>query len=838
MSASAEDRRTRARRRARRAEGDLAFTIGNVAFIDALLVVGAAASWTISQSPWFVLLAAVGIAAATAIALVGTIRRWAWWLVAAVTAGVYLVAGVPLAAPTMITDPATILGAVVGVATAPVTGWKNLVTLELPLGTYQATLAPILLLILALGVLALSLALRAPRAWALAAPIALLLTGFGVAFGSSAVAGDVTLGPWRLAGVWEAAIGLAALLVAFGWYLWRSIHTRRAALRAARTISGAHTARRANRTLGTRIALSGGMLVLALLVGIAVAPGAVAGSPRDVIRTAVDPELRVRDALTPLADYRRAFADDRYDEVLFTVATDDDAVERVRLATLPFYDGRVMRATDPISTTPSTETAFTRVPATLPVGAGRLVDADVTIGAYDGIWVPTAGDLVAIDFDGTARAALADGFFYNAEAGMGVELARPGLGEGVSYTQAGRVDDEVRDPATLTPAQDSPAVDTAYVPESLVTWIESQDAPEGGAGLAELISRLRARGLLSHALSVDAAAPPAWLGDLGDYTFEPSRAGHSTDRIGALFTSLLDKQNEVGGTDDALLVAAAGDDEQFAVAGALIADQLGFPVRVVLGARLSSAEDDLPVCDDGACRGGDLAAWIEVQDADGTWTAVDTTPQHAVSLSPDVQQRRDPQNITEVEPEQAETVLPPEADPADSANQQEEEPETPVDLGWLWDALRITGIGILVLLILLLPLVTVLVAKLLRRRARRDSPDPLDRVVGGWEEYLDTAVDHGRSLPRSATRSEAAEALRAGPDSDGPRLAVLADRSVFAPVPPTEADSIRFWELVDAERARFRKSLGWWARWRARLSLRSFTRGIRELAARTRTGKR
>jgi len=836
VSADAAERRTRARRRAARGDRDLSFIVGNIAFIDALLLVGAAASWTISQSPWFVLLAVVGIAAATAIALVGTFRRWAWWIVAAVTAGVYVVAGVPLAAPTMITDPATILGAVIGVVTAPVTGWKNLLTLELPLGTYQATLAPLFLLLLVLGVIAGSLALRAPRAWVLAAPVALLMTVFGVAFGSSAVAGDATIGPWRLHGTWEAAIGLAALLVAFGWYVWRSIHTRRAALRAARSLSGARTTHRAHRTLGTRIALSGGMLVLALLLGLAIAPGAVAGSTRDVVRTAVDPQLRVHEELTPLADYRTAFTDDEYDEVLFTVAT-EDGVDRVRLATLPYYDGRVMRATDPIAGATATDTAFTRVPATLAADTGRVVDADVTIGAYEGIWVPTAGALVSIDFDGGGRAALADGFFYNVDAGMGVELARPGLQDGVSYAQTGRIDDQVRDAATLTPAQDSPSIDTAYIPESLVTWIESQDAPAGGAGLAELISRLRARGLLSHALTVDATAPPAWMGDLGQYTFEPSRAGHSTDRIGALFTSLLEKQDEVGGTEDALLVAAAGDDEQFAVAGALIADQLGFPARVVLGARLSSAEDDLPVCEDGECRGGDLAAWIEVQDVDGTWTAVDTTPQHAVSLSPDIQQRRDPQNVTEVEPEQAETVLPPEADPADSANQEEDEPEAPVDLDWLWDTLRVGGIVVFALLILLLPVITVLVAKILRRRARRDSPDPVDRVVGGWEEYVDTAVDHGRRVPRAATRTEAAEALRTGADSDGPRLAVLADRTVFAPVPPTDADSIRFWELVDAERARFQQELGWWGRWRARLSLRSFTRGIRDLAARTRMGR-
>lgn len=822
-------------RRTPRTDRDLSFLVGNLLFIDALLVVGAASAWAVYESPWYLLTSAAAIVLATAIGLLGTLRRWSWWIVALVTAGAYLVAGVPLAAPTMITDPATILGGVLGVVTAPVTGWKNLLTLELPLGIYQTSLAPFFFLLLVLGVLAHSLALRSARLWVLAGPAALLVTVFGVVFGSSAVMGSWRLGPWELSGVWEAVVGLTALLAGFAWYVWRSIHARRAALRAARRATGAHGAGRANRTLGTRIALSAGMLAIGLIAGLAVTPWAVAGSPRDVLRTAVDPEVKVRETLSPLADYRNAFADDRYDEVLFTVST-DEAVDRVRLATLGYFDGRVMRATDPTGTA-ADATAYTRVPSALRVDTGREVQAEITIGAYEGIWVPTTGELVAIDFEGSARSALADGFFYNAPAGMGVELASPGLTDGVAYTQTGAVGDLVRDPATLTPAQRDTGIDPAFIPESLGAWIEAQDAPSGGAGLSELISRLRARGLLSHALSVDPAAPPTWMSELGEYTFEPSRAGHSTDRIGTLFTQLLDKQNETGGDDDALLVAAAGDDEQFAVAGAMIADRLGFPSRVVLGVRLSSPEEGLTVCDDGACTGGDLSAWIEVQDIDGTWTAIDTTPQHDVALSPDIQQRRDPQNMTEVEPEQADTVLPPEADPADSAAPDEEEPDAPADLGWLWTTLRISGIVVFALLVLSVPAIAVLLAKLFRRRSRRNSPDPVDRVVGGWEEYLDTAVDRGYRVPRTGTRSETAAAFGAAPQEAGGTLAAIADRSVFGPSEPSEAESTAFWSLIDAERERFDGTLGWWARWKARLSLRSFGRGLRETAARVRGGR-
>ena len=120
---------------------------------------------------------------------------------------------------------------------------------------------------------------------------------------------------------------------------------------------------------------------------------------------------------------------------------------------------------------------------------------------------------------------------------------------------------------------------------------------------------LRERGYLSHAVSVDPESPPTWLTEIPGYTFESSASGHSLARIDALFRALLDREAEVGDAD-LPLVAAVGDDEQFSVAVALIARELGFPARVVVGARLAS-DDALRTCDAGACRGGDIVAWTE-----------------------------------------------------------------------------------------------------------------------------------------------------------------------------------------------------------------------------------
>ncbi|WP_460774908.1 transglutaminase domain-containing protein [Microbacterium sp. GXF7504] len=807
-------RRTRAARTRARSRGDLVTLIGDVAFLDALLAIGVVAWWPVFRDPWLFVTGLAAIALVDVIALLGLRLRWPAWLVAAVTLGAYLVGGVPLAAPGALTDLPTLPAMFVAVLTAPATGWKNLLTLDLPLGTYQATLAPLFLLLLVTGVLALSLTIRRTRFWSLAAPITLLVLVAGVLFGSSAVTGTARIGVWEVPGVLEVAVGVGALGVALAWYLWRAVATRRAALRTAREATGVRSPARAHRSVLTRLVAGTAMAVVALVAGVTLAPAALAGSTRDVLRTGVDPVLRIRAELSPLTDYRAAFTDDAYDTVLFTVSGAGGA-DRVRLATLPHFDGRVMQAVDPDA---ADGAAFVRVPSRIDAGEGTQIEARVTVEGYRGIWVPTVGELRSLRFDGGARAALSDGFYYDAAQRTGVELADPGLTEGVDYTLTGVLTAADRDPATLEPGEDGVRMDPDLIPDSVDTWIEMQGSPTGGAGLAELIATLRARGYLSHALSVPADDPPAWISDLDGYAFEPSRAGHSTDRIDALFTELIDKQNDVASDGDALLVAAPGDDEQFAVAAAMIAERLGFAARVVVGARLATDDDTLPVCEDGACTGGSLAAWIEVQDADGGWTAVDTTPQHTVPLSPDVQQRRDPQNPTEVDPQQADTVLPPEADPADSGG-TDDDPAAQTDLAWLWATARIGGISLSVLLILALPALALLLAKLIRYRTRRSSPDPIDRVVAGWDEFVDTALDHGADLPRAATRSEVAAALAAG---SAATLAAEADRAVFAPAPPDHGDGEAFWALVDAERERMRQESTFWGRWKARLSLRSF----------------
>lgn len=77
--------------------------------------------------------------------------------------------------------------------------------------------------------------------------------------------------------------------------------------------------------------------------------------------------------------------------------------------------------------------------------------------------------------------------------------------------------------------------------------------------------------------------------------------GHSAGRLTAFLT------------DPKQIV---GNDEQYAATFALVANQLGMPARVVLGA---------VVPEGGTVRGQDVHAWVEVHDASGEWLAVPST---------------------------------------------------------------------------------------------------------------------------------------------------------------------------------------------------------------------
>ena len=167
----------------------------------------------------------------------------------------------------------------------------------------------------------------------------------------------------------------------------------------------------------------------------------------------------------------------------------------------------------------------------------------VVIDSLTGIWMPTAGRVASVEFDGDRAAALAEGFYYSASAAAGLQTAGGGLAPGDAFVVSG-ADPAVPAVAALQP----PGVPAGALPlpESLAAWVEEHQEGSAGVALDGLVRLLRERGYLSHALSMG-ETPARWAQALPGYAFQSSASGHSLARIDAMFASLLARESDPRG---------------------------------------------------------------------------------------------------------------------------------------------------------------------------------------------------------------------------------------------------------------------------------------------------
>lgn len=803
-----------------RASGGL--LLWGILYLLAGVALATASAWQIYDTPRLIVVAVVGAALGIGVVLLVRALRWQTWMIPALVAAGYLLLVVPVAIPSALTSPVEALRGVRDGVVGIVLGWKQLLTLSLPLGEYQAVLVPFFVLVVVGTAFAAYLISREGAGTAAAAAVVVALTAFGVLFGGSSTGPALVLGDFRLPAPREVLIGVLLVLLSVLWLVGRARLRRAAALQFAQAQSS--SVRQGGESFGLRLRrqlAAAALVVVALVAGLAVAPLAQNLAPRQALRDDVDPRLIVQQQPSPLAGYRAWFADARFDAELFAVAG-GGGVERVRIATLDAYDGdqfRVSAGEDGVR--------YVRLPGgTAAAGA----DLEIEIGeGYRGIWLPVPTGLgTAPRFSGPRAAALADGFYVDARSGSAIDVAAAGDGFGLlpgdRYTVSGVADES---PAGFAAEPGTESRISADDYPQLAEWVDRQAVPRTGAGVVELVERLRARGYLSHSVT-DGEDSDAWIADLGtrqDYVFLSSRSGHSAARLESLFADLNDQQQRAG--DEAgpdALVAAVGDDEQFAVAAALLARYLGFDSRVVVGVRLASDEPSpgVAVCST-VCTGANVSAWVEVRSPTGGWTALDATPQFEVSPITITDGEKLPENPTQPDQLSSEPLDPPQAQRDDSESPDDDPAQAP---GW-WEALlpvlAVVGTVGLTLLLLLLPVLVLAIAKVLRRRSRRDTPIPEVSLVGAWTELVASYVDLGFEVPEQASRLATAEAV------GRPRalaLAVAVDRAVFAEHPPERAASTASWMLVDEERRELAAAVPWRRRLRAAIAPASLIRDL------------
>ena len=758
-----------ASRRPRRSDG---FLILAVLLCWVTIGLAAASLWPIYQTGRYVALVAVAVLLGTVIAALGARFRWPSWVLVVAGFVAFLAVGVPLAVPDeSISGVLPSVQGLIDLVSGIALGWKQLLTITLPVGTYQALLVPALLMVLAVTIVSISVALRAK--WgelAVIPPVLLFLVG-------------IVFGPERIGTPeWLALALLGVILLTLVWRRWRR---RRESIRqlAASTpdADGRPLATAGETGLGIRGIVAGGViLVLAGGASIAAASAIPPVGDRQVLRTAVAQPFDPRDYPSPLSGFRRYLRDDKTGQVQFQITGLPDGA-RIRVATLDSYDGVVYAVGS--SAVDSASGTFVRIPSSVDQSStkGTALDLTVTVTGYTGVWLPTVGRFESVDFTGADAARLDNDFFYNNTSGTAAVLG--GLHAGDSYTLRAVLPDEptASQLESVTPGAASvPPI--GVIPDDLAQHLDGYVSGKTGPGerLVAMLDGLKKEGYISHGLDPEQPA---------------SRSGHAADRITELFT-------------DPRMI---GDAEQYSVAAALMARQLGFPARVVFGFAPQGSASTLDV------TGADVSAWIEVDTAQYGWVTIDPNPP---ARPIPAEQPQDPTKIARpqsVVPPPADKTEPKENQTTPDSSQSEPDALDPA-LVVLLQVLRVGGIALLVLLVLAAPFLLIIAAKLRRRGIRRRANSALQRIRGGWDEFADAVVDHGFQPPPAATRSEVAGVVGTLPSRV---LAAVADRAVFAPGDADPADADRVWDAVGELRTSLDQGLNRRQRLLALVSLRS-----------------
>lgn len=650
-----------------------------------------------------------------------------------------------------------------------VRSWRDLLTVTTPAGDFLGPAVVPWLAGLVLGCVAATVAVRTRRGpMVLFAPVAWLV--LGIAFGVRAA---------PLA----AVVGALQAVVGVAWLTYRlSADVREASedLLVNPRSRPVATLRRA----GAAVAV---LILAAVGSGYAVAATS-READRHVLREYVAPPFDLVDYPTPLATFR-LYETDLADEVLMTV-TGLPADARLRVATMDTYDGTVYNV--------SRVTAdYLRVGRRFdaPRGDGVATVLGITVGAYQGVWVPLAGAVHGIVFGQPADQARAvrqaDGLYLNRATNSA--LTTEAIGQGDRIT----VETLVADQPTSTDGERLRAL-----PAGRLNLPRARGVPEAvGSFAADAVAG--ADTPFTQLAAIEALLRQGYYSDGADGL---SRSGHTNERLASMFTT------------EALI----GDDEQYATAMALMANQLGIPTRVVMGFYPTGDQKagQAGVGLEWKVTGSDAHVWVESYLDGAGWVVFDPTPDRDRTPKTEVPRPRpQPRPMVEPPPNPPDQPTDPPRLETDQTLQDEDgESVFGAWLGYLLIAVSMLGSAAL----LAAPFVVILVMKGRRRGARRTDGVVRARFAGAWDEVVDQALDLGVRQSASLTRREGAAAIAvafAGTDLIG--LAERLDHGTFAPREPLPEEAETAWQDVEVRCRAMARSVPWHRRLRARFSLGS-----------------
>lgn len=646
-----------------------------------------------------------------------------------------------------------------------VQGWRDLLTIATPAGDFTGPAVVPWLSGLLAGVVATTVALRWRAVfWPLLMPPVFL--GFSIAFGVRTAPTALWLG---------AALGLG--MVAWVWlHQLAAQRSDNADILVNRRADATHVARQA--------------VAAAVILGLA-ATGAVgataatgARADRQVLRDRIAPPLDLRNYPSPLMRYRLMELDLK-DTTLFTVTGMPEGA-RLRLAVMDRYDGNVFNVSQQAN-------QYLRTGRAVSQDVEASADLSVEVAEYSDVWVPQAGVPSWLEFLGERSVKLSEGAYHNRTANQ--TLTTSALVPGDRYLLKAAVTPEPssqeRAELGAETAGREPLARLEGVPEVLTA--RATEYTEGvGTDFERMVAietRLREDGYYS------------------DGSDQKSRSGHTTERLSTMFSS----------------PALVGDDEQYATAMAIMANQLGVPARVVMGFYPEQHPGQ-----EWQVKGTEAHVWVEAHFAGVGWVAFNPTPNRDKTLQTEVPKPK-PKPKPQVDPPPNPPEKLPEEPVLADRDAEEGEGDDKFTIDW---ALVLAALGVLGGAGLVAsPFLLILVLKARRTLRRRNAPVARDAVFGGWRDIVDRARDLGfRSAPGDTRREAAVKLQDAYPGVPITPAAQLMDSALYSPVPVASATSEAAWRQVDEIKRGMLHQVKSYRRPLALLSLRSLRRADKPAA--------
>ncbi len=538
----------------------------------------------------------------------------------------------------------------------------------------------------------------------------------------------------------------------------------------------------------SRLVSGSALLAVAALGAVVVGPRLPGGhTDRYVLRERTEPPFDAREYPSPLVGLRRFLDESHKDQPQFVV----DGLppkELVQLAVMDVYDGLVWSVGSPAQDSGRFERVGERIPPDHdgPEAAigGRVQTRSVAfdIQNFPSVWMPVAGAVRSVTFEGARSDDLADSFRFNRFTNSAAQPIR--LAPNDSYQLSVAVAPQ---PAAdrLTSATVDLTVE-APVPPSLP--IIKEKAAAWSAGANEPYLKVQ---------KIAAALAEGYYSDGGPQSGIPP--GHSLFRINAFLSA------------DQL----QGDAEQYAATMALMVRSLGLPARVVMGFAPSDGGQGAVTV-----KGSDVRAWVEVPFESVGWVRFFPTPPPDRNILPETQPKPKSDQV-ETQPPPPSSVPPqdPRLDDAEeAAKRKKDEKPTPGKGIPFRTILTIVAIPGLPALSILGSAGIVVLLKTRRRTRRRTTGPPAARVAGAWQEVLDVARDMGRAVPARATRQEAAQFVAL---TEGGDLASTTDAVLFGVAEPTDEVAAELWRRTEKALADSVGALPTKARVRAAVSVTS-----------------